>query len=158
MDDNTTNEGNLPEDNQLISGLRADLKDALRAVKTAGSDALEKVKRDKVASSLMPEGFEGFADIFATEVDGDLTQESAAEWLKARGFAAPSEKIASEEAAHASALEEVTNLGGAVAAAGNLTPEDNITKQLQDIQDSGEYKTLPDLTAAISKVLDGQSS
>ena len=157
MDDNTTNEGSLPEDNDVIRGLRADLKDALRAVKTAGSDALAKVKRDKEASSLMPEGFEGFADIFATEVDGDLTKESAAEWLKARGFAAPSEKIASEDAAHAAQLEEVTNLGGAVAAAGNLTPEDNITKQLQEIKDSNEYHTLPDLTAAINKVLEGQS-
>jgi len=155
MSDNTTTGDNLPEDSEVIRGLREDVKRLSKAVKTAGDDALDQVKRAKVASSLMPEGFEGFADVFAKEVDGELDAEAAAEWLKSRGFAAPSEKIASEAAEAAEALEEVTNLGGAVAAAGNLTPEDNITKQLQDIKDSNEYKTLPDLTEAINKILEG---
>ena len=156
MSDNTSIGGELPEDNEVIRGLRADLKDAQRAVKTAGEEAVAKVKRVQNATSLMPEGFEGLSDVYESEVDGELTKESAAEWLKGRGFSAPSDAIVQEEAQVAEALEEVTNLGGAVQAAGNLTPEDSVSARLKEVAASGEHKTLPDLTAALEAVLQGQ--
>ncbi|KKL09406.1 hypothetical protein LCGC14_2566170, partial [marine sediment metagenome] len=49
----------------------------------------------------------------------------------------------------------VTNLGGAVAAAGNLTPEDSIDAQLEAIKTDGGLKTLPEVTAAIDAILNG---
>ena len=156
MSDNTVTEGTPPEENDIIKGLRAQLKTANAAVKTAGDDAIAKVKRSEDASSLMPDGFEGLADIYETEVDGELNAASAAEWLKGRGItAAPSENVEDPEASVASALEEVTNLGSAVAAAGNSTLEDTVLKQIADIDKQGtEPQTLADVTEALSAVLD----
>ena len=155
MSDNTNQEGNPPEDSEVISGLRKQLNAANKAIKTAGENAVAKVKRVQEASSLMPKGFEGLSDIFETEVDGELTEESAAEWLKGRGFTASSDDIDAEAAKKAAELEEVTNLGGAVAAAGNLTPEDSIDAQLEAIKTDGGLKTLPEVTAAIDAILNG---
>ena len=153
MSDNTNLEGDPPEDNEVISGLRKQLNAANKAVKTAGDDAVAKVKRVATASSLMPEGFEGFSDIFESEVDGELTKDSAAEWLKTRGFTAPSDDTDAEAAEVAEELEKVTDLGGAVAAAGNLTPEDSVTAQLNALKTDGDFKTLPEVTAAIDAIL-----
>ena len=155
MSDDTTSGENTPEDNELIRDLRAQLKTAKQATKTAGADAIALVERGTKAAGLMPEGFKGLADIYATEVDGELDSDSAAEWLKGRGFAASSDELEGEEADTASELEKVTNLGGAVAAAGNLTPEDSITKQLEGVITPGKYQSLKDVTAAVDKVLNG---
>ena len=155
MSDDTTSGENTPEDNELIKDLRSKLKVANASIKTAGADAIALVERGTKAAGLMPEGFKGLADIYATEVDGELDSDSAAEWLKGRGFAASSDELEGEEADTASELEKVTNLGGAVAAAGNLTPEDNITKQLEDVITPGKYQSLKDVTAAVDKVLNG---
>jgi len=155
MSINTDPEGMSPEDSDVIRGLREQLKTANKAVKTAGADAVAKVKRVSQASSLMPEGFEGLSDIFETEVDGELTTEAAAEWLSGRGFTAPSDKANAEAAAQAAELEAVTNLGGAVAAAGNLTPEDTITQRLKEVDITDRTRTLPEITAEIDAILNG---
>ena len=156
MSDNTTSGENTPEDNELIRDLREQLKTAKRATKTAGDDAIALVERGTKAAGLMPEGFKGLADIYATEVDGELTADSAAEWLKGRGFAASSDKLEEEEAEVASDLEKVTDLGGAVAAAGNLTPEGTLDKQLGEVIDPTVFQSLEDVTKAMEKVLEGQ--
>ena len=156
MTSNTNLEGVSPEDSEVIRGLREQLKTANKAVKTAGEDAIAKVKRGQTASSLMPEEFKGLSDIFETEVDGELTAESAAEWLKGRGFTASSDEADAEAAATAAALEEVTNLGGGVAAAGNLTPEDSKTAQLEALElDPGGPHNLADVTKIIEDILNG---
>lgn len=155
MEAEATNEGILPDESDVISGLRKQLKTANAAVKTAGVDAIALVERGVVASSLMPEGYEGFADIFATEVDGELTQATANEWLAGRGFTAPSDELKAEAAQAAANLEAVTDLGGAVAAAGNLTPEDTIATQLAEVVTPGTYQSLPDVSEAVSKILNG---
>jgi hypothetical protein len=155
MSDNTGQEGNLPEDNEVIRGLRQDVKDLTKAVKTAGDDAIAKVKRGAVASSLMPEGFEGLADIFESEVDGELTKEAAAEWLATRGFTASSDEASEEAAEQAANLEAVTNLGGAVAAAGSLTPEDSVITGLGEIVKPGTPQSLDDVTKAIESLIHG---
>jgi len=51
MSNDTGLENDSPEENQLIRGLRADLNDALKAVKTAGADAVAEVKRGQLAST-----------------------------------------------------------------------------------------------------------
>ncbi len=156
MSDNTNLEGESPEDNEIIRGLREQLKTANKAVKTAGDDAIAKVKRTQTASSLMPEGFEGLADVFETEVDGELDAAAAATWLAGRGFTASSDEAAEEAAKQAAALEEVTNLGGAVAAAGSLTPEDSVTTALAEIDLTGGAHRLGEVTEAIDAILNGQ--
>ncbi len=157
MSDNTNLEDGSPEDSEIIRGLREQLKTANKAVKTAGDDAIAKVKRVQTASSLMPEGFEGLSDVYEKEVDGELTAESAAEWLKGRGFTATSDEAEAKVAEQAAALEEVTNLGGAVAAAGSLTPEGTIERQLKELDiNQGGGQSLQDVTAAIDAILNGQ--
>jgi len=156
MSDNTNYENEQPEDNKLIRKLRDQIDKLTSDVETAGDAAVAKVKRAQQAAGLMPEEFKGLADVFEAEVDGELDAESAAKWLAGRGFTASSDELKSEAAEAAEALERVTNLGTAVVAAGSLTPTDTVTKQLEDLKESGEYKTLPDLTAAIDKILQGQ--
>ena len=155
MSDNTDPQNGSPEENQLIRGLRADLNDALKAVKTAGADAVAKVKRGQTASTLMPKGFEGFADVFEADVDGELTAESAAEWLKGRGFTASSDEAEKEAVEAAVELEKVTDLGGAVAAAGNLTPEDSQITALGEVVTPGKFQSLDDVAAGVDKILNG---
>jgi len=158
MSDDTTASGeNTPEDNELIRDLRAQLKTANQATKTAGADAIALVERGATAAGLMPEGFKGLADIYAAEVDGDLDIDSATSWLAGRGFGAvPPENEQGEPAVDTAAeLEAVTDLGGAVAAAGNLSPQDAITKQLEDVIDPNKYQSLEDVTAAVGKILEG---
>lgn len=153
MSDDTNLEEGSPEDNEVISRLRRDLKSANAAVKTAGNDAIAKVKRVATAVSLMPEGFEGFSDIFESEVDGELTKEAAAEWLAGRGFTASLDEANEAAAEQAAGLEEVTNLGGAVAAAHSLTPEDSIATALGEIDINKPGLTLPEVTDAIHAIL-----
>ncbi len=155
MSDDTTNEDSPPEDNELIKDLRSKLKVANASIKTAGADAIALVERGTKAAGLMPEGFKGVADIYATEVDGELTADNATEWLKGRGFTASPDKEALEEANVVSQLEAVTDLGSAVAAAGSLSPQDAIIARLEELKTSNEYKTLPEYTAAIEKILEG---
>ena len=153
MSNDTSLEDGSLEDSDVIRGLREQLKTANKAAKTAGADAIAKVKRVATASSLMPEGFEGFSDIFESEVDGDLTTESAAEWLAGRGFTASLDEANEAAATQAAALEEVTNLGGAVAAAGNLTPEDSMSTALGEIDITKPGLSLPDVTEMIDAIL-----
>jgi len=155
MSDDTTNEGNSPEDNELIRKLRSDLKTANASIKTAGADAIALVERGTKAAGLMPEGFKGLADIFATEVDGDLDAASAAEWLKGRGFAASPDETPVEEATEASELEKVANLGAEVVASGNLTPTNTIDKQLEEVVTPGTYQSLDDVVQGVNRVLNG---
>ncbi len=153
MSSNTSSEGNSPEDNKLIRGLREQIENLTAAVETAGTDAVAKVKRVSQASTLMPEGFKGLSDIFETEVDGELTVDSAAEWLKGRGFTASSDTVEAETATKAAALEEVTNLGGAVAAAGNLAPEDAAVAAIGEIDINAPGQTLQGVTEAVDAIL-----
>ena len=153
MPNSTSSGDNSPEDNEVIRGLREQVENLSKAVKTAGKDAVAKVKRVSQASTLMPEGFKGLSDIFETEVDGELTEDSAAEWLKGRGFTASSDAAEAEAAKRAAELEAVTNLGGAVAAAGNLTPEDSVITALGEIDINKPGMTLPEVTAAIDAIL-----
>ncbi|MHC4372124.1 MAG: hypothetical protein ACYSW8_31345 [Planctomycetota bacterium] len=155
MSDNTTSGENTPEDNELIRKLRSDLKIANQKIKTAAEDAVAQVERGSTAAGLMPEGFKGLADIFASEVDGELDAASAAEWLKGRGFSASSDETVEEVADTAAELQKVTDLGGAVAAAGSLTPEDTILKQLGEVVDPNAYQSLSDVVEAIDGVLNG---
>ena len=156
MSNDTGLENGSPEDNELIRGLRKDLKDANARVKTAGDDAVAKVKRGQVASSLMPEEFKGLSDVFESEVDGELNEESAVEWLKGRGFSTAASEKADEDAAQKAAdLEKVTNLGGAVAAAGNLTPEDSTITALGEVLKPGTPQSLEEVTEAIEKLIHG---
>lgn len=144
-----------PEDNEVIRKLRADLKEANAKAKTAAEDAIAKVKRDADAKGLMPEGFKGLSDIFESEVDGELTTESAAAWLQARGITATPEAI-SEVTSEARELEEVTNLSGAAAAASNLLPEDTITKRIADAEEGlVGAGSIADLTARLAAALGG---
>lgn len=156
MSDNTGIEGTPPEDNEVIRGLREDVNRLNKAVKTAGKNAVAKVKRVQEASSLMPEGFKGLSDIFETEVDGELTEESAAEWLKGRGFSQSSDDAEAEAAKKAAELEAVTNLGGQINAAGNLTPDNSVDVQLEALKSDNNLKTLPEVTAAIDAILNSQ--
>jgi hypothetical protein len=155
MSDNTTSGENTPEDNELIRKLRSDLKIANQKIKTAAEDAVAQVERGSKAAGLMPEGFKGLADIFASEVDGELDAASAAEWLKGRGFSASSDETVEEVADTATELQKVTDLGGAVAAAGSLTPEDTILKQLGEVVDPNAYQSLSDVVEAIDGIVNG---
>ena len=156
MSNDTTSGENTPEDNELIRDLRAQLKTAKQATKTAGDDAIALVERGATAAGLMPEGFKGLADIYAKEVDGDLDADSAAEWLKGRGFVTASPDEDPDEVAEKAAdLEKVTNLGGAVAAAGNLTGSDNVIKELGEIIKPGTPQSLDDVTRAIEALIHG---
>jgi hypothetical protein len=155
MSNDTTNEEYSPEDNEVIRELRAQLKTANANVKTAGQIAVALVERGTLAAGLMPEGFKGVADIFAKEVDGELNADNAAEWLRSRGFSASPNQAQAEEAQRASDLSAVTDLGGAVAAAGSLTPEDSIARRLEEVRNDKNLHTLPDVTAAIAAALAG---
>ncbi len=157
MSDDTTVDGeNSPEDNELIKDLRSKLKVANASIKTAGADAVALVERGTQAAGLMPDGFKGLADIYAKEVDGELDAASAAEWLKGRGFgAAPSDETPVEVADPATVLEEVTDLGSAVVAAGGLTPANAINKQLEEVVTPNQYQSLEDVAAAVSDILEG---
>jgi len=155
MSDDTSGVENTPEDSPAFRDLRAQLKTAKQAIKTAGADAIALVERGATAAGLMPEGFKGLADIYAAEVDGELDQASAAEWLASRGFgAAPPDDEPVEVVDTATQLEAVTDLGGAVAAAGNLTPIDAVNKQLENVVDPNTYQSLEDISAAVAKVLE----
>ena len=156
MSNDTSLENESPEESTVIRGLRQDVKDLTKAVKTAGEDAVAKVKRGQTASTLLPEEYKGLSDVFEAEVDGELTDESAVEWLKGRGFSTAASDEASEEAAKQAAdLERVTNLGGAVAAASNLTPADSVTTQLGEVLKPGTPQTLQEVTSAIETIIHG---
>jgi len=157
MSDNTTVEvENTPEDNELIRDLRRQLKESKQATKTAGDDAVALVKRGATATGLMPEGFKGLADIYAAEVDGELDVESATTWLAGRGFGATAPENSEVEVVDtATQLEAVTDLGSAVVAAGNTSPQDAVTKQLEDVVDPNSYQSLEDVTAAVAAILEG---
>jgi hypothetical protein len=76
--------------------------------------------------------------------------------LKGRGFVEASSDEAEDEAAEKAAeLERVTDLGGAVAAAGNLTPEDSVINALGEVLKPGTPQTLEDVTAAIESLIHG---
>ena len=154
-DDTNFGEGS-PEESAVIRGLRQDLKEANAKVKTAGDDAVAKVKRAQTASTLLPDEYKGLADVFEAEVDGELTPELAAGWLTGRGFAAPPDAGKEKAAEVAAGLEEVTNLGGAVAAAGDLTPENTIDARLAKVDTHDMTQTLPEVTAQIAAILNGQ--
>jgi len=155
MSDDTTSGENTPEDNKLIRKLRGDIDKLTADIKTAGEDAVALVERGATATGLMPEGFKGFADIFATEVDGELTADSAAEWLKSRGMSTSPDGQEEEAAEKAVELEAVTNLGADIVASGNLKPQDTISKQLEEVITPGKYQSLSDVTAAVDKILNG---
>lgn len=129
------------EESSVIQTLRADLKAAKAEVKAARSDGDEalataraQVKREAEAASLMSEaGFKGLADVFAAEVDGDLTEEAASQWLKTRGLEASSDSGESS-ADPATQVGEVADLGSQVAAASGDVAQQNFGKRIDELE------------------------
>ena len=130
MDEETGTQGGEAESNELIRSLRAQIKEAKTVAKDAVEDARVKVARESTAKSLMPSGFEGLANYFEQEVDGELTAEAAAEWLKERGIAVSPDDVVEKDATIASDVEGITNLGSAVAAAASENPDSDFDKRL----------------------------
>lgn len=157
MADNTDDQGSQAEDNELIRSLRAEIKAAKKDAKDAVSNARAQVKREDTAKSLMPDGFQGLADIFEQEVDGDLTADSAAKWLADRGITAtPTEEVGEEEPEVVEVFEEVTNLSGQVAAASAMAPTDSKLKAISEAADGiVGAGSLPDVTKALEAALNG---
>ena len=148
MDEETGTQGGEAESNELIRSLRAQIKEAKTAAKDAVEDARTQVVRESTAKSLMPSGFEGLANYFEQEVDGELTAEAAAEWLKERGIAVSPDDVVEEAGASAAAdVEGITDLGSAVAAAASENPDSDFDKRLgettEGLKGPGD---LPELT------------
>lgn len=118
--------------------LKAQLKAAEEAQTQALVEARAQVKREAEASSLMSNaGFGGLADVFAAEVDGDLTPEAATEWLSKRGLAASSDTDESEPDP-AEQVGEVVDLGSQVAAAVQDPTGGSFDKQLDGLEESAK--------------------
>ena len=129
------------EESNVIKELRAQLKASktdLKESRKSGDDALAtaraQVKREAEASSLMSNaGFEGLADIFASEVDDELTAEAAAGWLKKRGLQASSESSEEDESS-AEQVGQVADLGSQVASATQDLSEGGFNKKMDELE------------------------
>jgi len=142
---NTEHDENVQPDpdgeSSIIKELRAQLKASktdLKESRKSGDDALvtarAQVKREAEASSLMSNaGFEGLADIFASEVDDELTAEAAAQWLKKRGLQATSES-SGDEAASAEQVSQVADLGSQVASATLDLSEGGFNSKMDELE------------------------
>jgi len=106
------------------------------------------VRRESEAASLMEKaGFAGLADVFAAEVEGELSEQAAIAWLTKRGLAAPNSKEGDAEGT--AALADVAGTGSSVAAAAAGNDETNFDKRLDKVE--SEFKGSPmDLADAIA--------
>lgn len=81
-------------ENALIRDLRAQLKETKAALKAVDPDAirqqvLAEANRESTAASLMDKaGYPKLSSLYATQVDGELSEASAAEFLAGLGLAA----------------------------------------------------------------------
>jgi hypothetical protein len=159
MGDNAEVQGDSPSDSSIIRKLRADLKEAEAKAKSTEATVRAQVEREQRAGSLMPKGFEGLADVFEREVEGELSTEAAAEWLTQRGInVTPNEEVegTAPVAPVAAGLQEVTDLGAAAAAASNLTPTDTILDNIRKADEGfAGAGSLPDVTKALEAALNG---
>ena len=123
------------EENALIRDLRAQLKQAKADLKAVDPEAiraqvLAEANRENTAASLMDKaGFPKLAGTFASQVDGELTAENAAEFLSGLGLAAekPSddpEPVRTDGLTPAQIAAEVERLATAGAEAGSLGKTD----------------------------------
>ena len=96
--------------------LKAQLKEAQAQADAALADARAQVERENAASQLMSNaGFAGLADVFASDVDGDLTPEAATKWLEQRGLAASPEGAPEVNEPAAEQVGNVADLGAQIA-------------------------------------------
>lgn len=123
------------EENALIRDLRAQLKEAKAQLKSVDPDAiraqvLAEANRETTAASLMDKaGYPKLAGLFASQVDGELSADSAAEFLSGLGLAAekPSDDPEPAQAGSftpAQIAVEVERLAAAGAEAGSLGKTD----------------------------------
>lgn len=125
------------EENALIRDLRAQLKEAKAQLKSVDPEViraqvLAEANRESTAASLMDKaGYPKLSGLFASQVDGDLSAESAAEFLSGLGLAAekPSddpepEPVAAGGLTPAQIAVEVERLAAAGAEAGSLGKTD----------------------------------
>lgn len=157
MSDNTDTQDNQPDDSAVIKELRAQLKEAQREYRDAEQRVRDKINRENKARDVLPAEYKGLADYLVQEVDGDLSPEVAKEWLQERGLVASSEGVQEEvktPAEKAQALQDVTDLGSAVAAAGSTTAgnrfEDRLQEETSNIRGAGN---LPSMAARIEQIL-----
>lgn len=145
MTTNTETDEGIQDDpdgeSAVIRALRADLKAAKADKKAALKDSDEalvtaraQVKREAEASSLMSNaGFVGLADIFASEVDDDLTAEAATLWLEKRGLKATSESSGEDESP-AEQVGQVADLGSQIASATQDQSNASFTKKMDELE------------------------
>lgn len=160
MSDTAYTDSNQPDESSVIQELRAQLKAAQRESRDAEATVRAKIKRESDASNLMPTGLKGLSGYFAQEVDGELTADAATEWLAARGITASPNSEGAEDVeptpSPAQALENVTDLGAAVAAAASGNLSRDLRSQMNQITE-GKHGIghLPDISRQIELLLEG---
>ena len=156
MSDNTETVGQEEEESLTFKNMRADLKAAKALLKTVADETRAEITRESNASNLIPKEYASLVPYFVQEVDGELTKEAADKWLADKGLtASPEVKEATAPVVDpAAALEEVTNLGGQIAAASAVTPDESFAKALNDTQEGlNHIGDLPMLTSRIEALL-----
>jgi len=141
MENSEINESSPDAESPVIKDLRRqvkELKGSSKQLAAAADEALAtaraQVKRESEANSLMSNaGFSGLADIFASEVDGELTAVAATEWLKRRGLSA-SPETSEEGEPLAEQVGNVADLGSRVAAATQDASGASFTRKMDDAQ------------------------
>lgn len=124
----------IKELRQQVRDLKVDRKQLTATAEEALATARAQVKREAEASSLMSNaGFAGLADIFASEVDDELTAVTAAEWLKKRGLSASSETSEGDDTP-AEQVGNVADLGSQIAAATQDASGASFTRKMDDAQ------------------------
>lgn len=79
-------------------------------------------------------GFAGLADVFAADVDGDLTQEAATAWLTERGLTASPEGAQEVQAPVDQQVGDVADLASQVAAADQSGTPQDFSKRIDEIE------------------------
>lgn len=131
----------------------AKAKEAVRQAETAKEEAVAEVRREQISTSLMKKaGFEGLADVFASEVDGELTDQAAEKWLTGRGLKATTENIETAQGTDSAAggLEAVASLGSQVASAATGSTDTTFDGRMDKVADGFKGSAL-DLAEAIEK-------
>lgn len=137
-DDAQTDSGG---ESQVIADFRRrekELKALLEAKTEEANQALAaahaQVKRDMDASQLMSNaGFSGLSDVFASEVDGDLTPEAAAAWLTKRGLTASPED-SDQTPSPAEQVGDVADLGAQIAAVNRSNTPQGFEKRIAELE------------------------
>lgn len=114
--------------------LKAQIVAAQEAASTALVDAHAQVRRENEASQLMSNaGFSGLSDVFASEVDGDLTPEAATAWLEKRGLTASSE-TSEQTPSPAEQVGDVADLGAQIAAVNQGNTPQGFEKRIAELE------------------------